>query len=117
MRKLFNLICNFWRKFSRQQEEEVYLSNIRECVKISMKGACPDLDLLVHHYDEDPDKARLKAESKYHEVLAAAAVSNTMSHAAILFSSEGFPIMHQCYKHEVVNPAPEPTPEEVTDGE
>ena len=56
MRKLFNLICSFWRKFSRQQEEEVYLSNIRECVKISMKGACPDLDLLVHHYDEEPDK-------------------------------------------------------------
>lgn len=74
-------------------------------------------DIKHFAYDEDPDKARLKAESKYHEVLAAAAVSNTMSHAAILFSSEGFPIMHQCYKHEVVNPAPEPTPEEVTEPE
>ena len=62
-------------------------------------------DIKHFAYDEDPDKARLKAESKYHEVLAAAAVSNTMSHAAILFSSEGFPIMHQCYKHEV---QPEP---------
>ena len=31
---------------------------------------------IVHFaYDEDPTKARLKAESKYHEVLAAAAVS------------------------------------------
>ena len=70
-------------------------------------------DIKHFAYDEDPDKARLKAESKYHEVLAAAAVSNTMSHAAILFSSEGFPIMHQCYKHEVVNPAPEPTPEPI----
>lgn len=66
-----------------------------------------------HHvdwaWDEDADKAQLKAESKYHEVLAAAAVSNTMSHAAILFSAEGFPLMHQCYKHTVV---PEETPEE-----
>lgn len=59
-------------------------------------------------WDEDADKAQLKAESKYHEVLADAAISNTMSHAAILFSSEGFPLMHQCYKHTVV---PEETPE------
>lgn len=50
-------------------------------------------------YDEDPDKARLKGESKYHEVLAAAAVSDVAEHAAILFTSEGFPLMHQCYKH------------------
>lgn len=59
-------------------------------------------DIKHFAYDEDPDKARLKAESKYYEVLSAAAVSNLPSHAAILFSSEGFPIMHQCYKHEVV---------------
>ncbi len=66
-------------------------------------------DIKHFAYDEDADKAQLKAESKYHEVLAAAAVSNTMSHAAILFSAEGFPLMHQCYKHTVV---PEETPEE-----
>lgn len=57
-------------------------------------------------YDADADKARLKAESKYHEVLAAAAVSNTMSHAAILFSTEGFPLMNQCYKHQAVQQTP-----------
>jgi hypothetical protein len=63
---------------------------------------------LVHFaYDEDADKARLKAESKYHEVLAAAAVSETKSHAAILFSTDGFPVMHQCYKHEVSVPVEE----------
>lgn len=55
---------------------------------------------IVHYaYDNDPDKARLKGESKYHEVLAAAAVSELPSHAAIMFSTEGFPLMHQCYKH------------------
>lgn len=70
---------------------------------------------IVHYaYDQDADVARLKAESKYHEVLAAAAVSNTLSHAAILFSTEGFPIMNQCYKHTVVPepPAPVEEPEE-----
>lgn len=68
---------------------------------------------LVHFaFDEDPDKARLKAESKYHEVLAAAAISNTKAHAAILFSTEGFPLLHQCYKHEDVAPeATEPAEE------
>ena len=67
---------------------------------------------IVHYaFDEDPDKARLKGESKYYEVLAAAAVSNLPSHSAILFSTEGFPIMHQCYKH-TVTPEPEPEPEE-----
>lgn len=51
-------------------------------------------------YDTDSDKARLKAESKYHEILSVAAVSNTAEHSAILFSSQGFPMMYQCYKHQ-----------------
>lgn len=55
---------------------------------------------LVHFaYDENPDKARLKGESKYYEVLSAAAVSELPSHAAILITADGFPIYHQCYKH------------------
>ena len=66
---------------------------------------------IVHYaYDSDPDKARLKGESKYHEVLAAAAVSELPCHSAIMFSTEGFPIMHQCYKHEA--PVTEQTGEE-----
>lgn len=55
---------------------------------------------IVHYaYDEDPDKARLKGESKYHEVLAAAAISELPSHAAILFNTQGQPIMNRCYTH------------------
>ncbi len=50
-------------------------------------------------YDEDADKAMLKAEAKFHEILAAAAVSENIEHAAILFTSEGFPTRHECYKH------------------
>lgn len=57
---------------------------------------------LVHYaYDADADKARMKAESKYHEVLAAAAISNLPSHSATLIASDGMPIMYQCYHHEV----------------
>lgn len=62
---------------------------------------------IVHYaFDENPDKARLKGESKYHEVLAAAAVSDLPSHAAVMFSTDGFPIMHQCYKHTVTEAEP-----------
>ena len=56
---------------------------------------------IVHvAYDEDPETARLKAESKYHEVLAAAAVSELPSHAAVIIASDGFPLMHQRYEHK-----------------
>lgn len=82
---------------------------------------------IVHYaFDEDADKARLKGEAKFHEVLAAAAVSELQTHSAIMFTTEGFPVMHQCYKHELVpEPAPEPevepvepeTPEEETTNE
>lgn len=69
---------------------------------------------IVHFtYDENPQQAQLKAESKYHEVLAAAAVSNLPSHAAIMFTAEGFPMMNHCYKHaaQTLQPAPEPAAE------
>lgn len=64
-------------------------------------------------WDEDADKAMNKAESKYHEVLSRAAVSNMAEHAAILFTSEGFPVESKCYKHvpvaEPVEVTEEPT--------
>ena len=43
---------------------------------------------------------RNAAEAKYHTVLAAAAVSNVETHACIVFTEEGFPVLHDCYKHE-----------------
>ena len=68
---------------------------------------------IVHFaFDENPTKARLKAEAKYHEVLAAAAVSELPQHSATLITSDGRVVMNQCYKHEAeVEPEPEPTPE------
>ena len=59
---------------------------------------------IVHFaYDADSEKARLKAESKYYEVLAAAAISELPQHAAILITAEGHPLMHQCYYHAPAN--------------
>lgn len=55
---------------------------------------------LVHEAsDDDYDAARMKVESVYHQVLAAAAISNLPAHSAIMFSSEGIPMMYQCYHH------------------
>lgn len=42
------------------------------------------------------------AEGKYHTILAGAATSALPVHAAIMFSEEGFPIKHECYKHETI---------------
>ena len=44
-------------------------------------------------------ETQAEAESKYHSVLAAAAVSDLPVHAATLLSEEGFSIANQCYKH------------------
>ena len=63
--------------------------------------------------DENADRARLKAEAKYHEVLAAAAVSELPQHAAVLLASDGAELMRQCYVHAVTAAAePEDVPAE-----
>lgn len=55
---------------------------------------------LIHWaFDADADIARQKAESKFHEVLTAAAVSNTAMHSATLISAEGVPLRNECYHH------------------
>ena len=41
-----------------------------------------------------------EAESKFHSILATAAVSKLPCHSAIIVSEEGFPVDHKCYKHE-----------------
>ena len=54
--------------------------------------------------------SRLQAESKYHTVLAAAAASECLTHAACMITGEGQHIMSQCYHHAAV--AQEVEPEE-----
>lgn len=68
---------------------------------------------IVHWaFDENPTKARLKAESKYHQVLAAAAISELPQHSATLIASDGRCVMFQCYRHET---EPEPEVEEIAE--
>ena len=57
---------------------------------------------LVHiAYDENATKARLKAESKYHEILAAAAISELPKHSVTLLTSDGRVVMNQSYSHAI----------------
>lgn len=41
-----------------------------------------------------------EAESKYHAILANAAISTVPMHSAVILSEDGFPVKHQCYKHD-----------------
>ena len=54
-------------------------------------------------WDEDSTQARLKGESKFHEVLSRAATSAYAEHGAILFSSQCYPLMHDYYEHKAEN--------------
>ena len=40
-----------------------------------------------------------EAESKYHAVLSAAAISTIPVHSAVLVSEEGFAVYSKCFKH------------------
>lgn len=50
---------------------------------------------------------RLQAESKYHTILAAAAVSPVPVHSAVLMTDEGFVLMADCYKDKPAQAAAE----------
>ena len=51
---------------------------------------------LVYAYDSRDD-----ADSKFHAILAAAAVSNVPRHAAVLMNSDGNVYRSECYTHTV----------------
>lgn len=53
---------------------------------------------------------RNAAESKFHTVLATAAVSTVEEHAAVLLTSDGRVVRNECYRH-VTQPEPEVEPE------
>lgn len=59
---------------------------------------------LVNQFDD-----RLQAESAYHTILAAAAVSSLPIHAAVMLTNDGTSINSAYYVHE--QPAPEPNSE------
>lgn len=51
---------------------------------------------------------RQEAESKFHQILTAAALSSVPSHSAIMMSDEGFPLRNECYKHVAAPAQDEP---------
>ena len=50
---------------------------------------------LIDKFEREAD-----AESKYHTILAAAAISNVPKHSAIILTDEAMMHSSQCYKHE-----------------
>lgn len=60
---------------------------------------------LVDSFEERND-----AESKYHQILSAAAISTVPKHGAVMLTDEGTRLKNECYIHE--QPEPEPEPEE-----
>lgn len=51
---------------------------------------------LVNSYED-----RNQAESKYHQILTAAALSSVPKHSAVLMNDEGQTIKSETYTHEV----------------
>lgn len=49
---------------------------------------------LIWHYTDE-----MQAQSKYHSVLASAAISNLPRHAATMLADDGSYIQHQCFEH------------------
>lgn len=58
-------------------------------------------------FDADQDTARRKAESKAHELLAVAALSETTIHSVTVLSDQGFTLMNKCYQNVTEEPTPE----------
>ena len=51
------------------------------------------------------------AESVFHSILASAAISAVPKHSAVLLSDEGFPLRHECYRHDGTQTVPTPQEE------
>ena len=52
---------------------------------------------LVFQYED-----RDHAESKYHQILAAAAISTLPKHCAFMFTDDGYLYKSECYRHDAI---------------
>ena len=64
---------------------------------------------VYYAWDDDKEKARLKAESRYHEIMSEAAVSENYHHSAIIIDSRCFPKLNYSYEHPVTQTEPTTT--------
>lgn len=53
----------------------------------------------IAHIATDHD-TKADAESKYHQILSVAALSNVPIHGAVILTPEGVAQKSQCYKHD-----------------
>ena len=56
-------------------------------------------------------ETRDEAEKAFHSILAVAATSKNIIHAASILNPEGKLLKSECYKHEAPEPEPEEAPE------
>lgn len=62
----------------------------------------------VHYvWDEDRETAFMKAQAKYHELLATAALSNTMKHSAIIIDDNAAMVESRSFRHVIEEAAEE----------
>lgn len=54
------------------------------------------LGTLINQYED-----RNAAESKYHQVLSSAAISELPLHCAFMLTDEGYTIKSECYRHNI----------------
>lgn len=64
-------------------------------IVIETQATSESVATIVNDYSD-----RLQAESKYHQILTAAATSQVPKHGAVLLNDEGQMINHECYMHE-----------------
>lgn len=60
-------------------------------IQVNADGA---VGTLIWHFTDE-----MQAQSKYHSVLAAAAISKLPRHAATMLADDGSYIQHQCFEH------------------
>ena len=64
-------------------------------IVIEIQATAESISTIVNDYSD-----RLQAESKYHQILTSAAISDVPKHGAVLLNDEGQMINHECYNHE-----------------
>lgn len=67
---------------------------VESYVEVNEDGTESGYSLPIHTKQNQND-----AESTYHSILAAAAISNHRYHGAIIYDEKMFPIMHKSYEH------------------
>jgi hypothetical protein len=75
-------------------------------IVIEIQTTTENVSTIVNSYPE-----RAQAESKYHQILFAAAVSSVPKHGAVMLTDEGERLKNECYIHAEEEEPEEPVEE------